>query len=181
MVTTARTRLEMVLKRNVRLVNYSGLPHSGLPGPRLLRSELPVSASELIPEDTAVPDSAGDFPLRAGRGVPLLPTRHSATRPMHACVCVRSYIGRILTEHLTPPDVHRGRKPAEFVDSDDDGECIPSLSLTSLASEGGALPACNSVKEGEERKLKREQDKNRCDRTGDSRPDDFPRISSSFS
>ncbi len=60
-------------------VNYSDLPHSGLPGPRLLRSGLPVSASKLAPDvGTAVPDSAGDFPLRVVRSVPLLPNGHSA-------------------------------------------------------------------------------------------------------
>ena len=61
-------------------MNYPDLPRSGLPGPRLLRSELPVSASELVSDvDTAVPDSAGDFPSRAVRSVPLLPLGHSAT------------------------------------------------------------------------------------------------------
>jgi hypothetical protein len=69
-----------IRSRCVTLVNYPDLPHSGLPGPRLLRSGLPVSMSELASSvDTAVPDSAGDFPLWAVRSVPLLPIRHSAT------------------------------------------------------------------------------------------------------
>ena len=45
-------------------VNYPDLPRLGLPGPRLLRSGLPGSVSELAPDvGTAVPDSAGGFPL----------------------------------------------------------------------------------------------------------------------
>jgi hypothetical protein len=80
------------------VVNYSTLPRSGLPGPCLLRTELPVSASELAGTDPTaftraplscgpaeptvlrtVPDSTGDFPLQVVRSVPLLPDRHSAT------------------------------------------------------------------------------------------------------
>ncbi len=82
------------------LVNYSALPRSGLPGPRLVRTELPVSVSERAgPDPTAstrrgasraarqnavdvlrtVPDSAGDFPLQVVRSVPLLPVGHSTT------------------------------------------------------------------------------------------------------
>ncbi|SIR77164.1 hypothetical protein SAMN05421858_3765 [Haladaptatus litoreus] len=79
-------------------VNYSVLPRSGLPAPRLLRTELPVSVSERAetistastrtpfscgPSEPlvlrTVPDSAGDFPLQAVRSVPLLPDGHSAT------------------------------------------------------------------------------------------------------
>ena len=79
-------------------VNYPDLPRSGLLAPRLLRTGLPVSVSALASTvDTAstrvtlscgpseptvlrtVPDSAGDFPLRVVRSVPLLPDRHSAT------------------------------------------------------------------------------------------------------
>ena len=61
-------------------VNYPDLPRLGLPGPRLLRSELPVSVSELAGTGPpAVPDSAGDFPSQAVRSVPLLPDGHSAT------------------------------------------------------------------------------------------------------
>ena len=61
-------------------VNYPDLPRLGLPGPRLLRSGLPVSVSELASDvDTAVPDSAGDFPLQAVWSVLLLPIGHSAT------------------------------------------------------------------------------------------------------
>ncbi len=42
--------------------------------------ELPVSVSECIPDVcTAIPDSAGDFPSRVVRSVPLLPDGHSAT------------------------------------------------------------------------------------------------------
>ncbi len=55
-------------------MNYPALPRSGLPAPRLLRTGLPVSVSELVPDvDTAVPDSAGDFPSQVVRSVPLLP------------------------------------------------------------------------------------------------------------
>ena len=61
-------------------VNYSTLPRSGLLVPRLLRVGLPVSVSERAGTGpTAVPDSAGDFPLRVVRSVPLLPNRYSAT------------------------------------------------------------------------------------------------------
>jgi hypothetical protein len=83
---------------HMAMVNYSALPRSGLPGPRLLRAELPVSVSEHAgtgptaftraplscgPAEPAVlrtaPDFTGDFPLQAVRSVPLLPNRHSAT------------------------------------------------------------------------------------------------------
>ena len=48
--------------------------------PSLVEDRLPVSVSELAStEDTAVPDSAGGFPLRVVRSVPLLPNGHSAT------------------------------------------------------------------------------------------------------
>ena len=68
------------LDEGVYYVNYPDLPRSGLPGPRLLRSGLPVSASELVSDvDTAVPDSAGDVPSREGRSAPLRPVGHSAT------------------------------------------------------------------------------------------------------
>ena len=81
-------------------MNYPTLPRSGLLAPRLLRvgsserpsisrdherrvvpfERLPVSVSELASGvDTAVPDSAGDFPLQVVRSVPLLPVGHSAT------------------------------------------------------------------------------------------------------
>ena len=61
-------------------VNYPALPRSGLLAPRLVRTGFLVSASELVPDvDTAVPDSAGDFPSQAVRSVPLLPDGHSAT------------------------------------------------------------------------------------------------------
>ena len=61
-------------------VNYPALPRSGLPAPRLVRTGLPVSVSELVPDvDTAVPDSAGDFPSQVVRSVPLLPDGHSVT------------------------------------------------------------------------------------------------------
>ena len=60
-------------------MNYPALPRSGPPAPRLLRTGLPVSASELAPGGTAIPDSAGDFPSRVVRSVPLLPDGHSAT------------------------------------------------------------------------------------------------------
>ncbi|MFB6223701.1 MAG: bacteriorhodopsin [Haloarcula sp.] len=62
------------------IVNYPDLPRSGLPGPRLLRSGLPVSVSELAgTSPTAVPDSAGDFPLQEVWSVPLLPVGYSTT------------------------------------------------------------------------------------------------------
>ncbi len=90
-------------------VNYSALPRSGLPGPCLLRTERPVSVSERAGTDPTastrrgasraarqnangvlrtVPDSAGGFPLRAVRSVPLLPNRHSATTD-DACLLSR--------------------------------------------------------------------------------------------
>jgi hypothetical protein len=60
-------------------VNYPALPRSGLPAPRLLRTGLPVSVSELVPDvDTAVPDSAGDFPSQVVRSVPLGHNRRCA-------------------------------------------------------------------------------------------------------
>ena len=62
-------------------VNYPALPRSGLPAPRLLRTGLPVSVSEFIPDvGTGIPDSAGDFPSRVVRSVPLLSNGHSTTR-----------------------------------------------------------------------------------------------------
>jgi len=62
-------------------VNYPALPRSGLPAPRLVRTGLPASMSELVPDvDTAVPDSAGDFPSQAVRSVTLLPDEMD-TRP----------------------------------------------------------------------------------------------------
>jgi len=62
------------------VVNYPALPRSGLLAPRLVRTGLPVSASELLSDvDTAVPDSAGDFPSQVVRSVPLLPDGHSTT------------------------------------------------------------------------------------------------------
>ena len=64
-------------KYRVNVVNYSDLPRSGLPGPRLLRSWLPVSASEHAPGGIAAPACAGDVPLRAVRSVPLRPGVHS--------------------------------------------------------------------------------------------------------
>jgi hypothetical protein len=61
-------------------VNSPDLPRSGLPSPRLLRSGLPGSASELLLDvDAAVPDSAGDFDSGEVRSVPFLPVGHSAT------------------------------------------------------------------------------------------------------
>ena len=63
---------------NIAGVNYSHRPRSGLPGPHLLRWELPVSGSERAETvSTVVPDSAGDVPLQAVRSVPLLPNGHS--------------------------------------------------------------------------------------------------------
>ena len=68
------------LKKNQMSVNYPDLPRSGLPAPRLLRTGLPVSVSEFIPDvGIGIPDSAGDFPSQAVRSVPLLPDGHSAT------------------------------------------------------------------------------------------------------
>ena len=61
-------------------VYYPDLPRSGLLAPRLLRTGLPASMSELTSNvDTPVLDFTGDFPSRAVRGDPLLPNRHSAT------------------------------------------------------------------------------------------------------
>ena len=61
-------------------VNYPDRPRSGLPAPRLVRTGIPVSVSEFIPDvGTEIPDSAGDFPLSAVRSVPLLPVGHSTT------------------------------------------------------------------------------------------------------
>lgn len=55
-------------------VNYPALLRSGLLAPRLVRTALPVSASEFIlTVGTGIPDSAGDFPLRAVRSEPPLP------------------------------------------------------------------------------------------------------------
>jgi hypothetical protein len=49
--------------RNDGAVNYPALPRSGPPAPRLLRTGLSGSASELTSNvDTTAPDSAGDFP-----------------------------------------------------------------------------------------------------------------------
>ena len=75
-------------------VNYPTLPRSGLLAPRLLRVGLPVSVSERAGTGpTAVPDSAGDFPLRVVRSVPLLPNRHLAT----------TAVARFLSSFERPP------------------------------------------------------------------------------
>ena len=121
-------------------MNYPALPRSGLPGPRLLRTGLPVSASDLVPDvGTVVPDSAGDVPSQAVRSVPLLPIRHSAT-PVDA-----RFVSRLNTvgergERLTTQFDRRGSKVLPHSDSRRRRRCIPSL-LTSFVEDGGLAPA----------------------------------------
>ncbi|ERG92977.1 MAG: hypothetical protein J07HQW1_03030 [Haloquadratum walsbyi J07HQW1] len=69
-------------------VNYPALLRSGLLAARLVRTALPVSASEFIPTvGTGIPDSADDFPSQAVRSEPLIPvdTRPQSTVRTFCC------------------------------------------------------------------------------------------------
>ena len=127
-------------------MNYSHLPRSGLPSPRLLRWELPISVSELAPQGTVVPDSAGDFPLRAVRSVPLLPDGHSIPTS-GACVFLHSNTGRIGVSVLLPISNVTVVRLWRTVKVTKDVGRIPTL-LTPFGRSFRmrALPACNSGK-----------------------------------
>ena len=117
------------------LVNYSHLPHSGLPSPHLLRWELPGSVSERAETiSTAVPDSAGDFPLQAVRSVPLLPVGHS-TPTTGARFLSRLNTGHIAASVLLPDSTATIVRVWRTVNVNEDGGCIPTL----LAAFGRSL------------------------------------------
>ena len=166
-------------------VNYPTLPRSGLLAPRLLRvgsserpkvsrdherryapfERLPGSMSELASDvDTAVPDSAGDFPSQMVRSVPLLPVRHSATtavarflssfeRATLSCddetaLPFRTTLEqrRKRGERRTTPFDRRGSKPVGAHGNNRRRRCIPSLlrSLRSLRG-GRGISTCNQL------------------------------------
>ena len=169
-------------------MNYPNLPRSSLPGPRLLRSgsserpkvsrdherryapfeRLPVSASELASDvDTAVPDSAGDFPSQAVRSVPLLPVGHSATTAVARFLSSfeRAKLSRDdetaspfrttfeqrrrRGEHRTTPFARRGSKRGgEHVFATCAGAVSPPYSAPSGRSveEGGVAPSPQKLK-----------------------------------
>ena len=103
------------------LVNYPDLPRSGLPGPRLLRSGLPVSASDLVPDvGTVVPDSAGDFPSQVVRSVPLLPVGPSATTDDARFLSRLNTAGDVVSIIL-PRSTARVVKPWNKAEENDDG------------------------------------------------------------
>ena len=127
------------------LVNYSHLPHSGLPSPHLLRWERPGSVSELAetistastrakllcgPAEPWVlrtgPDSAGDVPLRVVRSVPLLPVGHSTTTTGARFVS-RLNTGHIAASVLLPDSTTTVVRVWRTVNVNEDGGCIPSL------------------------------------------------------
>ena len=111
------------LRQSIHM-NDADVPRSGLPAPRLLRSGL--SVSELVSDvDTAVPDSAGEFPLQAVRSVPLLPNRHSATTDRCTLLLALEQ-GRKPGEHLTPPFHSTGSKRAGERTNKSGGRCTPS-------------------------------------------------------
>ena len=141
---------------SVGLVNYPDLPRSGLPGPRLLRSGFPVSASELASDvDTEVPDSAGDFPSQAVRSVPLLPVGHLATtagarflssferamlsRDDETASPFRTTFERRRRrgEHRTTPFDRQGSKRGGGAVYEPCGRCIPSLLRSLRLLRGG--------------------------------------------
>ena len=96
--------LKQTPRRDVTDVNYPALPRSGLPAPRLLRTGLPVSVSVLVPDvGTAVPDSAGGFPSRVVRSVPLLPDGHSATTNSARFLSRLNTIGGVVSIVLPRP------------------------------------------------------------------------------
>jgi hypothetical protein len=124
-------------------VNYPDLPRSGLPGPRLLRSGLPGSVSDLVPDvGTVVPDSAGDFPLRAVRSVPLLPIRHSATTAVARFLSRLNNAGGVASILLpfSTAGVVRSRRTVKV---NEDGAVSPPYSAPFGRSveEGGLAPA----------------------------------------
>jgi len=124
-------------------VNYPTLPRSGLPGPRLLRSGLPGSVSELASDvDTAAPDSAGGFPSRAVRSVPLLPIRHSATTGGARFLSRLNAVGRVASI-LLPSSTAGVVNVAENVFANRAGAVSPPYSAPSGRSveEGGVAPS----------------------------------------
>ena len=118
---THSTSVTATRKRIRRHVNYPDLPRSGLPGPRLSRSGLPVSVSELagtVP--TAAPDSAGDFPLQVVWSVPLLPVGHSATNDDARFLSRLNTAGDVVSIVLTRLTAGVV-KPRNKVEENDDG------------------------------------------------------------
>ena len=130
-------------------VNYPDLPRSGLSGPRLLRSGLPVSLSELAGTGpTAAPDSAGGFPLEVVRSVPLLPVGHSTTTDDARFLSRLNTAGDVVSIVL-PRSTARVVKPRNKAEENDDGAVSPPYSLvlptavgsSTLVEGGGLAPA----------------------------------------
>ena len=102
-------------------MNYPDLPRSGLIGPRLLRSGLPVSLSELAGTGpTAAPDSAGGFPLQLVRSVPLLPVGHSTTTDDARFLSRLNTVGDVVSIVL-PRSTARVVKLRNKAEENDDG------------------------------------------------------------
>ena len=102
-------------------MNYPDLPRSGLIGPHLLRSGLPVSLSELAGTGpTAAPDSAGGFPLQVVRSVPLLPVGHSTTTDDARFLSRLNTVGDVVSIVL-PRSTARVVKPRNKAEENDDG------------------------------------------------------------
>ncbi len=143
-------------------MNYPDLPRSGLLGPRLLRSGLPVSVSELASDvDTAFtrrkrlvspPErGSGDgsrlrrrFPSTGGSECPA-PTGSTLSRNRRCTLLVAFEQRRKRGEHLTVFFDRRGTKAMLYSGSEtDDGRCIPSLPAPSAPAEEGGLAPCTA-------------------------------------
>ena len=118
-------------------MNYPVLLRSGLPAPHLLRIGLPVSVSELASDvDTAALDSAGGFPLRVVRSVPLLPGGHAATTDsarFSSRLNTVSSVVSIVLHHSTAGVV----SVAQNVQTTDDGAVSPLLRSLSAGADYG--------------------------------------------
>ena len=129
-------------------MNYPDLPRSGLLGPRLLRSGLPVSVSELASAvDTAAPDSAGGFPSRVVRSVPLLPVGRSATTG-GARFLSRLNAARDVVSFVLSASAARVVNVAENAFGNRAGAVSPPYSAPSGRSveEGGLAPSPQTLK-----------------------------------
>ena len=93
--------------------------------------------------DTAVPDSAGDFPLRVVRSVPLLPDGHSATTDSARVFLRLNTVESVVSIVLRVFGTHEDNTMQMNYFETKDGGCIPSLLAASPLVEEGALPACD--------------------------------------
>ncbi len=130
--------LSCVIK--ILIVNYPALPRSGLPGSRIFRTERPGSVSELAPEGTAVPDSAGDFPRGVVRSVPLFPNGHSTTTA-DACFLSRLNTGTSVVNILLQRLIAKVVQIWRTVEVTKDGRCIRTTHFLRSSGSEGALPA----------------------------------------